>query len=365
MNKSDWKNRTVLITGHTGFKGSWLTLWLTQLGAKVIGYSLPPPTKPNLFTLADVGRDIVSVEGDVRNLSHLQAVMKEHEPEVVFHLAANPLVRFSYQNPVQTYAVNVMGTVHFLEAVRLSPSVQTAVVITSDKCYENREWVWGYRESDPMGGFDPYSSSKGCAELITTAYRQSFLESGNGKKHTVAIASARAGNVIGGGDWAPDRLVPDVMRSFLEKKPVHIRYPGAIRPWQHVLEPLAGYLRLAECLSLQGSSFAGGWNFGPVESAAQPVAYLVQQLAKLWGSEARWSYDKDVQPHEDNFLRLDCSKSRTRLGWKPQFDLETALSWVVDWYSAYAKGEDIRRVTLNQLGEYIARLENVPEIPKY
>ena len=353
MNPQFWQGKKVFLTGHTGFKGSWLSLWLQLLGAEVIGYSLPPSTQPSLFELAKVAEGMTSVVGDILNLEHLTKVMSEYQPEIVIHMAAQALVRKSYQSPVETYNTNVMGTVHVLEAVRQVKSVRALVNVTSDKCYENREWVWGYREDEAMGGYDPYSSSKGCAELVTTAYRNSFFHPDNYSQHQVAIASGRAGNVIGGGDWAEDRLVPDIIKAFIDGHPVTIRNPQAIRPWQHVLEPLSGYLSLAEGLVTQRETLVGGWNFGPNESDVQSVAWVVEKLIELWSQNANWQLDPLVQPHEANHLKLDCSKAKVKLKWIPRLDLSTTLSWVVDWTKAWQQGGNMQAVTNQQIKEYM------------
>jgi len=353
MTPAFWTGKRVLITGHTGFKGGWLSLWLQQLGTEIVGYALEPPTRPSLFEVAQVGQGMESVIGDVRDLTHLQAVVTEYRPEIIFHMAAQALVRDAYQFPVETYATNVMGTVHLLEAVRRTGGVRVVVNITSDKCYENREWVWGYRETEPMGGYDPYSSSKGCAELVTSAYRNSFFYPADFQRHGVALASVRAGNVIGGGDWARDRLVPDIMKAFLAGQPVIIRNPDAIRPWQHVLDPLCGYLKLAEKLWQQGPDYAEGWNFGPSDDDARPVSWLVARLAALWGKNARWELDGGNHPHEAHYLKLDCSKAKMRLDWRPCWNLEQALTRTVEWYSAYAEHKDMRAVTLEQISSYL------------
>lgn len=344
-----WQGKSVLVTGHTGFKGSWLCLWLQSMGARVIGYALQPPTRPSLFEVANVAQGMVSVIGDVRDADSLKRVFAQHQPQVVLHLAAQALVRYSYANPVETYATNVMGTVNVLEAVRNTPSVRSLVNVTTDKCYENREWVWGYRENEAMGGFDPYSNSKGCSELVTAAYRNSFF----GKEGSAAIASARAGNVIGGGDWALDRLVPDIMRSIMEKRPVQIRSPNAIRPWQHVLEPLSGYLLLAERLDADGRKFAEGWNFGPDDSDARTVQWIVDRLTSDWGERASWRVDSGEHPHEAHTLRLDCSKARNLLGWRPRWDLETALQKIIAWHKAHLSNSDMRAATLGQIETYM------------
>ncbi|MBE9057474.1 CDP-glucose 4,6-dehydratase [Sphaerospermopsis sp. LEGE 08334] len=353
MKSNFWYGKKVFITGHTGFKGSWLSLWLQMLGAEVCGYSLTPPTSPSLFELAQVADDMTSVIGDVRELNYLKEVMQTFQPDIVIHLAAQPLVRESYHHPVDTYAVNVMGTVNVLEAVRTVSSVRAVVSVTSDKCYENREWVWGYRETDPMGGNDPYSSSKGCAELVTTAYRQSFFNPIDYAQHKVAIASARAGNVIGGGDWAKDRLIPDILRAWLVGEEVVIRNPQAVRPWQHVLEPLHGYLMLAEKLFTEGCIYGGGWNFGPNESGVKTVAWILEQLKQLWGNDASWIQDSRFQPHEANYLTLDCSKARNQLDWEAQLDLKTALAWIVDWNKAWQQGYDMKEKTQEQIQNFM------------
>jgi CDP-glucose 4,6-dehydratase len=349
MNTGFWRNKNVLITGHTGFKGSWLSLWLQNLGANVSGYALAAPTEPNLFTVGSVSGGMHSVEGDVRDLAGLERVIEDCRPEIVVHMAAQSLVRYSYDNPVETYATNVMGTVNVFEAVRRSGSVRVVLNITSDKCYENREWLWGYRENEAMGGHDPYSSSKGCAELVTSAYRQSYF---SGADSTVVLASARAGNVIGGGDWATDRLIPDMMRAFMEDEPVIIRNPDAIRPWQHVLEPLCGYLALVEHLWDAGQSFAGGWNFGPADQDARPVLWIVQEMLGLWGAGARYELDSRPHVHEAGYLKLDSSQARTRLAWAPRLNLAQALRWLTEWYKAYRDGEDMRAVTVAQIEAY-------------
>ncbi len=354
MNTDFWQRKKVLITGHTGFKGGWLSLWLQTLGAEVIGYSLSAPTQPCLFDLARVGDRMTSIVGDICDLSHLVQIMKTHQPEIVIHMAAQALVRESYKSPVETYAVNVMGTVNVLEAVRQSESVKALVNVTSDKCYDNQEWVWGYRESEAIGGYDPYSSSKGCAELVTAAYRNSFFADSDYNKHGVGIATARAGNVIGGGDWASDRLIPDILKAWQSGEKVVIRYPQAMRPWQHVLEPLSGYLTLAEHLYRDGASYGGAWNFGPNESDAQTVGWIVEQMANLWGNEVCWTRENLVQPHEAHYLKLDCSKARSQLKWQPKLDIKTALAWVIDWTKALQSGADMKDITINQIKQFIS-----------
>jgi CDP-glucose 4,6-dehydratase len=355
MNLTFWRGKRVFLTGHTGFKGSWLALWLQQLGAEVVGYSLEAPTQPSLFDAAQVAEGMTSQIGDVRDLTHLQAAMLQAQPDIALHLAAQPLVRYSYQQPVETYATNVMGTVNFLEAVRHTPSVRVAVVITSDKCYENREWVWGYRENEAMGGHDPYSNSKGCAELVTAAYRSSFFAPETYGAHQVAVASGRAGNVIGGGDWALDRLIPDMIKAFHQGQPVLIRNPHAIRPWQHVLEPLSGYLLLAENLWNSGPEFVGGWNFGPSDEDAKPVSWIVDRLTNLWSNGATWQLDGGSHPHEASYLKLDCSKAKLRLGWEPRLTLADTLEWVVEFYQGFYSGQSARAIADAQIQRYQAR----------
>ena len=344
--KHFFADKKIFITGHTGFKGSWLCLWLSKLGAHVTGYALDPPTTPSLFELARVGELIESHIADVRDAAALANAMQQAQPEIVIHMAAQPLVRDSYKIPVETYATNVMGTVHLLEAVRQCPSVKAVVNVTTDKCYENREWVWGYRENEPMGGFDPYSSSKGCSELVTAAYRNSYFQ------RSVALASARAGNVIGGGDWATDRLIPDCINALLAGEPVRIRNPHAIRPWQHVLEPLSGYLALAQKLYETGAEYAEGWNFGPSDDDTKPVEWIVDRMCKLWGNNACYEIDAGDHPHEAHYLKLDCSKSRTRLGWQPRWNLEKSLNIIIEWTNVYRSVGDLRHCCLEQIGSY-------------
>jgi len=352
MNPTFWQGKRVLLTGHTGFKGSWLSLWLQAIGAQVIGYALAPPTNPSLFEIAEVAQGMTSVIGDIRDLAKLQAVFAEHQPEIVIHMAAQPLVRYSYQNPVETYSTNVMGTVHLLEAVRNTPDVKVVVNITTDKCYENREWVWGYRENEPMGGFDPYSNSKGCAELVNAAYRSSFFNADNYAQHGVATATVRAGNVIGGGDWAQDRLIPDILSALEQGRKVDIRNPHAIRPWQHVMEPLRGYLTLAEKLFEHGPSFGEGWNFGPNDEDSKSVGWIVEQMAALWGTDPQWHIDTGEHPHEAHYLKLDISKARSRLDWHPALRLKDALALIIDWSKQHQAGANMRQLTLTQLQAY-------------
>jgi CDP-glucose 4,6-dehydratase len=353
MNAVFWHGKRVLLTGHTGFKGSWLSLWLQSMGAKVIGYALAPPTNPSLFEVAKVGQGMTSIIGDIRDLSHLQKVFTEHQPEIVIHMAAQPLVRYSYLEPVETYSTNVMGVVNLLEAVHHTKSVKAVVNVTTDKCYENREWAWGYRENEAMGGFDPYSSSKGCAELVTAAYRNSYFHPEKYQNHGVAIATGRAGNVIGGGDWAEDRLIPDIMRAIASGQSVRIRNPHSIRPWQHVLEPLSGYLMLAQKLYEEGPGFAEAWNFGPNDDDAKPVDWILDNLTKTWGEGASWKLDGGDHPHEAHYLKLDCSKAKSRLRWQPRWSLATAIDQICVWHKAQLAGADMRQLTLMQIQMYV------------
>jgi CDP-glucose 4,6-dehydratase len=343
-----WRGKRVFLTGHTGFKGGWLSLWLQSMGAELQGLSLAPVGPHSLFAEAGVADGMASAIGDIRDLETIRSTMAAFRPDIVIHMAAQPLVRQSYAEPVETYATNVMGTVHLLEAVRRTPGVRVVVNVTTDKCYENREWAWGYREDEPMGGFDPYSSSKGCAELVSSAYRQSFFQQGTGP----AVATARAGNVIGGGDWATDRLVPDILRAFERGEPVVIRNPHSTRPWQHVLEPLAGYLTLAQHLWNDGAAFAEGWNLGPRDEDARPVQWIVERLVDKWGRGARWQLDGGVHPHEANYLKLDISKARSRLGWQPCWRLDDALRHIVTWHQAWLDGQDVRALCLQQINQY-------------
>ena len=352
MNSAFWQGKRVFLTGHTGFKGSWLSLWLQSLGAEVTGYALNPPTIPSMFEVAKVADGMKSIMGDIRDLNALQKAMQDATPEIVIHMAAQPLVRYSYANPVETYATNVMGSVHLLEAVRNTESVKAVVNVTSDKCYENREWMWGYRENEAMGGYDPYSNSKGCAELVTAAYRSSFFNPEHYKEHGVAVASARAGNVIGGGDWAKDRLVPDILSSIVNNEFVNIRNPYSIRPWQHVLEPLSGYMLLAQKLYHGEFRSAGAWNFGPNDCDVKPVQWIAEELFRLWGAGS-WKLDGCEHPHEANYLKLDCSKSKSNLNWKPAWTIEKSLAKIVEWHKAYERNEDMRKMSLIHINQYI------------
>ena len=345
-----WDNKRVLVTGHTGFKGSWLTLWLQKLNAEVIGFSEDIPTDPSLYKLAEVDKGMKSYNGDIRDIDALCEVIHKHRPEVIFHLAAQPLVRKSYRFPVETFDINVMGTVNVLEAARIADSVRVIVNITTDKCYENKEWVWGYRESDALGGYDPYSASKACSELVTEAYSRSYFD----QEHVVGVATARAGNVIGGGDWAEDRLIPDMMRAILNKEQVFIRNPDAIRPWQHVIGPLHGYMVLAEKLWGEADRYKGAWNFGPPELDVMPVSSILKLVVDKWKGDIDLvtSENQVIGMHEAVQLKLDCSKANTYLGWKQQLSVNQAIEWSVDWYKAYSQGADMREFTYRQIEEY-------------
>ena len=397
MNIEFWKNKRVFITGHTGFKGSWLVLLLNEMGAKVCGYALTPPTEPSLFNVANLSELCEHHIGDIRDYRLLLATMATWQPEIVVHMAAQPLVRESYAKPLETYEINVMGTANLLEAVRNCPSVRSVVVVTTDKCYQNNEWAWGYRENDRLGGYDPYSNSKACSELVVSAYRQSYFqplvgdelsssqvvklscdvtEESNGiSAFTPAIATARAGNVIGGGDWAKDRLIPDILRAIEVGEPVRIRNPFSIRPWEHVLEPLAGYLRLAENLYTEGHKFAEAWNFGPSDDDAKPVEWIVERMCRLWNEAqsckatklqsfkgvdtalpaATYAIDDGEHPHEANYLKLDCSKSRQELGWQPRWNLSQTLEKIVEWHRGYISKEGMRVISQKQIEEYLAK----------
>lgn len=351
-----YKGRKIFITGHTGFKGSWLSILLEWLGADVSGYALNPPTSPSLFEVANVDRIVSSFIGDIRDYDTLLALLIEKQPEIIIHMAAQPLVMESYKNPRETYETNVMGTVNLFDAARQVKSVKVILNITTDKCYENKEWIWGYRENEPMGGYDPYSNSKSCSELVTSSFRNAFFNPKEYSKHGVALASARAGNVIGGGDWAADRLIPDFFRSILKAQKLKIRSPYAIRPWQHVLEPLSGYLLLCEKLYYEGQSFAEGWNFGPEDNDAKNVEWITSKICELWGDEAAYEINKDTVPHEANYLKLDCSKAKNLLNWYPKWNIETAIQKIVEWNQAYIADADMKLVCINQIKEYFSNL---------
>lgn len=351
VNPDFWEGRKVFLTGHTGFKGSWLALWLVEMGAEVTGFALPAEDV-SLFNQAGIANLVTHIEGDIRDLDAVDAAMAACDPQVVFHLAAQPIVRTSYDDPVGTYATNVQGTVHVLDACRRAASLAAIVCVTSDKCYENREWIWPYRESDPMGGHDPYSSSKGAAEIAIASYRRSFFE----EEGAPLLASVRAGNVIGGGDWAVDRLIPDIVRAMVAGERVQIRSPHAVRPWQHVLEALGGYLLIAQRLAKGERDYADGWNFGPADSDTQPVGWIVEKMINEWG-EGGFDLDDGPKPHEANLLRLDCSKARAKLGWQPALGLAETIRWIVAWHRSVADGGDARAITSEQLTQYRARME--------
>jgi CDP-glucose 4,6-dehydratase len=345
--ESFWRDRRVFVTGHTGFKGTWLCLWLQLLGAQVVGYAHAAATRPSLFAAARAARGMRSIEGDVRDARSLLEAVAAAQPEVVMHLAAQPIVRRSYEDPLETFSTNVLGTANLLEAARRTPSVRSVVVVTSDKCYENREWWWSYREKSALGGRDPYSASKACAELVTKSFRESYFEGGG-----AAVATVRAGNVIGGGDWSVDRIVPDTVRSLSGGPELHLRYPQAVRPWQFVLEPISGYLEVAERLLEEGHDFAEPWNFAPREGDARPVGWLVDRLHETWGAEARWHPTDGRQPHEAIYLKLDSSKAQARLGWRPRLEIGETIAWVVEWYRGAHEGADPRALTLEQIRRY-------------
>jgi len=345
-----WRGRRVFLTGHTGFKGGWLSVWLSLRGAVIRGFSLDPDTNPSFFSMVRVQEIVDDVRGDIRDYAPLQSALSDFSPEVVFHLAAQPLVRRSYADPLTTYATNVMGTANLLNAVRSCPSVKAVVCITTDKCYENREWIWPYRETDGLGGHDPYASSKACAELVTAAFRSSFFSATTSPR--VGIATSRAGNVIGGGDWSEDRLIPDLVRGFESGTKVQIRNPKAIRPWQHVLEPLEGYLRLAENLLADPIRFGTAYNFGPDQEGCWPVERILQEFGKNWGGGAAWEFVPDTKLHEAQVLRLDSSKSRAELSWLPRLKTVDAIRWTAEWYKAWTRGADLRAETIRQIKEY-------------
>lgn len=358
-NKEFWKDKKVVITGCTGFKGSWLSIWLGMLGAKVYGYSLSMPTHPNMFELLKIDSRVSYCEGDIRDYQKFTTFLNQVNPEIVLHLAAQPLVRYSYENPIETYHTNVVGLVNVFEAVRHNKSVKAIVNVTSDKCYENKEWTWGYRENEPMGGYDPYSSSKGCAELVTSCYQRSYFNVDDYQKsHNILLASGRAGNVIGGGDWAMNRLIPDMINSFIINHKVKIRNPHALRPWQHVLEPLSGYLLLAENLYNGKTEFASGWNFGPDNADVKNVNYIADKLCILWGNNVSWEKDGAEHPHEASYLKLDCSKAHALLKWKPRWNLDKTLQYTVDWYRKYNNESDLYQETVKQITTY---MDNINE----
>jgi CDP-glucose 4,6-dehydratase len=352
-----WRGKRVFITGHTGFKGGWLALWLSHMGADICGYSLDPYTNPNLFDVLNLGSRLRDIRADIRDPKALDEALIGFAPEVVFHLAAQPLVRLSFADPITTYETNVIGTARVLDAIRRTPSVRAVVSVTTDKCYENKEWIWGYRETDPLGGYDPYSSSKACAEIVSAAFRQSYFPVDQLAKHKVAIATARAGNVIGGGDWSLDRLLPDLVRGFLSGQPVRIRRPHAIRPWQHVLEPLHGYISLAEKLLSGDPRYATAYNFGPSDDDTRPVHWIADRMAETWGGGASWLLDEDPSVHEAGYLKLDASRARADLAWAPRLRLAEAVDWLVQWYRAHDRKEDMQAFTLAQISAYQALIK--------
>jgi len=357
VKQSFWKNKRVFLTGHTGFKGSWLSLWLQDMDAIVKGYALAPITMPSLFEVAKVGETIESEIGDIRNLEQLQISMQVFNPDILIHMAAQPLVRLSYREPIKTYDVNVLGTVKVLEAARQCNNLKAIVSVTTDKCYENKEWAWGYRENEPMGGYDPYSSSKGCAELVTSAYRRSFMQDLG-----IGLASARAGNVIGGGDWSDDRLIPDILKAFEQDDDVVIRNPKSIRPWQHVLEPLSGYLVLAQRLYEEPTQYAEGWNFGPHDADAKPVDWILDRMVAKWNGAAGWELNDDGHPHEAGHLKLDISKAKSSLKWQPTWHLEQTLEKIIDWHEAWLKGGDMQSKCLTEIDEYMLDMKANEEV---
>ncbi len=347
-----WKGKKVLLTGHTGFKGSWLSLWLQKLHAHVIGFSKDIPTKPSLFELCNVEDGMTSILGDIRDIEFFKKIMLEHKPEIIIHMAAQSLVHKSYIDPIETLSTNIMGTANVLEAVRGTANACVVINVTSDKCYETKESVSGYKETDPMGGYDPYSSSKGCAELVTSSFRDSFFNPAYYNKHGVALASVRAGNIIGGGDWASNRLIPDIMNGLIENQIIKIRNPLSVRPWQFVLEPLRGYLMLAEKLWHEGPQYMSAWNFGPNDEDIKPVSWIIEKISQKWGKNVNWKLEDSKKYHEINYLKLDCSKAKMKLGWHPKMNLERSIEWVVHWYKQFEKKQDIRKITEEQIDDY-------------
>ena len=352
MNKDFWNKKKILLTGHTGFKGSWLSLWLQKLNANIIGFSKSIPTNPSLFQLTNIEDGMTSIIGDVCDYDKLEEVVKEYKPEIVIHMAAQAILRESYNNPVETYATNVMGTVNLLESIRKIGNVKVILNVTTDKCYEPNELSKGHIETDKIGGYDPYSNSKACSELVTASFRDSFFNPKEYHKHGISLASCRAGNVIGGGDWAKDRLIPDIMKGILNNETIKIRNPNSIRPWQHVLDPLNGYLILVEKLWSSGSEFSEGWNFGPEENNEKPVKWIVERLTKQWSKDIKWDIDNNINLHEENYLRLNCIKANSRLGWMSKLNLEEGLEWIIEWYRQYEENNDMREITEQQIEKF-------------
>lgn len=356
IDKHFWADKKVFITGHTGFKGSWLCLWLSSLGANVTGYALEAPTSPSMYSLCNIDSMITSIIADIRDKEKIRQALMDAEPDIVIHMAAQPLVRDAYRIPIETYEINVMGTANVLEGVRYAighgKKIKAFINVTTDKCYENKEWAWGYRENDRLGGYDPYSNSKACSELVTASYRDSFFNLNEYSSHGIGIATARAGNVIGGGDWAFDRLIPDCVRALLNGEVIKIRNPHAIRPWQHVLEPLSGYLLLAERLYTSGDKYSGSWNFGPADTDAQPVEWIVKELCKMWDDAAKYEIDLGRNPHEATYLKLDCSKAKMQLGWSPKWQLGKALDMIIQWTRKYKENQNLMEECLRQIKEF-------------
>ena len=354
MNSNFWKNKKVLLTGHTGFKGSWLSIWLKKLGVELVGFSKDIPTKPSLFEIAKVSEGMTSITGNIEDFTAIQKVLKENKPEIVIHMAAQSLVRKSYEEPINTFATNVMGTVNLLQAVKTTGSTRVLINITSDKCYENKGTEKAFSENSPMGGYDPYSSSKGCAELVTSSFRNSFFNLKEFERHGCSLSSVRSGNVIGGGDWAKDRLIPDIMNSISKRIPTQIRNTRSIRPWQFVLEPLFGYLILAQRMWEEGKEFSEPWNFGPDETDCKSVKWILEKISKELDDGFSWKEDTRDNPHEAEMLKLDCNKAKKRLGWKTKLDVNETIEWTVNWYKEYFKNSDMKEYTENQIDKFMS-----------
>ena len=354
INLNFWKNKKVLLTGHTGFKGSWLSIWLKKLGVELVGFSKDIPTKPSLFEIAKVSEGMTSITGNIEDFTAIQKVLKENKPEIVIHMAAQSLVRKSYEEPINTFATNVMGTVNLLQAVKTTGNTLVLINITSDKCYENKGTEKAFSENSPMGGYDPYSSSKGCAELVTSSFRDSFFNLKEFERHGCSLSSVRSGNVIGGGDWAKDRLIPDIMNSISKRIPTQIRNTRSIRPWQFVLEPLFGYLILAQRMWEEGKEFSEPWNFGPDETDCKSVKWILEKISKEWNDGFSWKEDTKDNPHEAEMLKLDCTKAKKRLGWKTKLDVTETIEWTVNWYKEYFKNSDMKEYTENQIDKFVS-----------